>query len=144
MSSQILSIGVMQKSTNGKYISTKPLSPNTWTFIHSQKKHILVAGNLIKNEFSSYRKKTTKFRVNTFANYVNPITKDKSVVRIMYHTVNGRYIVRIIDADFNFTTSAKTLMPLEKGSMYLKGMTPSNATIKKSPTYKNFLKLVPL
>ena len=138
-----LSVGVMKKSTTGKYVSTKPLSPNTWTFIHSQKKHLLIAGNLIKNEFSSYRRKSTKFRINTFANYVNPITKDKSVVRIMYHTVDGRYIVRIIDADFNLTTSEKTLMPLEKGYIYLKEKTQST-TMKKSPTTKNLLKLLPL
>jgi hypothetical protein len=144
MSSQMLTIGVIKKSTSGKYVSTKTLSPNTWTFIHSQKKHILIASNLVQNEFSRYRKKsTTKFRVNTFANYVNPITKDKSVVRIMYHTVDGRYIVRIVDADFNFTTTEKTLMPVEKGSIYLKETTNS-ITIKRSPTVKNLLKLVPL
>uniref|UniRef100_A0A6C0JM75 Uncharacterized protein n=1 Tax=viral metagenome TaxID=1070528 RepID=A0A6C0JM75_9ZZZZ len=135
MSSQMLSIGVIKKSSTGKYVSTKPLSPNTWTFIHSQKKYLLIASNLVQNEFSSYRKKTKKFQINTFVNYTNPITKDESVVRIMYHTVDGRYIVRILDADFNFTTSEKTLSHLEKETK--KEFTYSNKTIKKSPTIRN-------
>lgn len=144
MSSQMLTMGVMKKSSTGKYVSTKPLSPNTWTFIHSQKKYLLIASNLVQNEFSSYRKKTKKFQINTFVNYINPITKDKSIVRIMYHTVDGRYIVRILDADFNFTTSEKTLSHLEKEKETKKEFTYSNKTIKKSPTIRNLVKLVPL
>jgi len=113
----------------------KPPSSNTLTFIHIQAKKLHVSEKTIQKRFSSLPKKNKKIPVGSYVLHKNPITKEEKTGRIMHHTFDGRYIIRLFDSTFHFTTSGKTLSLIPKDNQI---------TIKRSQTIRNFKRFLPI